>query len=307
LAWEAAQQLPPGEGVVPDRLLLTAAGLLAVVRVVDREADRSDPHLWHSTNGRSWSELTSPTWQAIWTGEPYLIDVTSGQAGMVALAGGPTGALALFSADGGQSWQATTLATGSGAAARSVVATERGFVAVGVVDGEWDPVLHRILGGRSAAWTSIDGTTWQPAVVAPASGTERLTFTAIYAAADGLLAGAADTSGGVPGAAGQIWISDAGSRWEWLGAPGDAVPYGSLNADGARMLILDDGFSHFDPNNASPWPGFRSGWTSLDGRTWTPVSFTGQLMAEQSFNGWWLTRDGLVLSGTNQVWLARPD
>jgi hypothetical protein len=68
------------------------------------------------------------------------------------------------------------------------------------------------------------------------------------------------------------------------------------------MLILDPG--NWSPFSEMPWPGYRSGWTSLDGRTWTPVTFSGQLMDQQSFDGWWLTGQGLVFSGTHQVWLA---
>jgi hypothetical protein len=128
-----------------------------------------------------------------------------------------------------------------------VVATEHGFVVVGVVDGQRDPQLDEVLDGRSADWTSSDGRSWQAAEIQPAADADRLTFTGAYAAAEGLLAIATDTTA---------------------------------------------------------WPGYRSGWTSLDGRPWTPVTFSGQLMDQQSFDGWWLTGQGLVFSGTHQVWLA---
>ncbi len=172
------------------------------------------------------------------------------------------------------------------------------------MDGQWDPQLSEVLHGSRAAWTSSDGRSWHVAEIQPATNADanRLTFTGVYAAAGGLLAMATDTTGSVPGSPAQAWASADGRRWEPLGVLGQVVPRGALAADGVRMLILDP--DDQPPFSETPNPGYRRGWTSLDGRTWTPVAFSGQLMDQQSYDGWWLTGHGLVFSGTNQVWLA---
>jgi hypothetical protein len=221
----------------------------------------------------------------------------------VAVGSSPTGALVTFSSDGGQTWQVGSLQAGTGVEARSVVATPDGFVTVGATGGQWDPQLLQVLGGSRAVWTSSDGLAWQAANIKPATNADRLTFTAVYAAADGLLAVASDTSGSVPGFTPQYWASTDGRTWDPLGVRGTVVPCGQVYADGVRMLILDAACT-VDLSDETPWPGYLSGSTSLDGRTWTPVSFSGQLMDQQSADGAWLTSQGLIYSGTDRVWLA---
>ncbi len=302
MAWTLAQSLAPGEEQTPVRLLVTHDGLLAVLNVIDPAANRAHPQLWHSTDGRTWQELSSPTWAAAWAAGSRLMNLASGPAGVVAVGGGAAGAAALFSADDGRSWQVTTLAADSGSQARGVVATAQGFVAVGVIDGEWDTQLIEVLHGRSAAWVSADGRSWQPAGIQPTEDADRLTFTGVHAATEGLLAIASDTSGSVPGQPGEVWASADGRRWQPLGRRGEVVPAGDLRGDGVRMLILGTG--DWSPFGDTPWPGYVSGWTSLDGRTWMPVSFSGQLMDQESADGWWLTDRGLVFSGSSVIWVA---
>ena len=296
VSWQVTQRLAPGEELLPWRLLATDDSLLAMIRT-----SGGAPELWSSTDGRTWRLRSSPTWRATWAAGSRLETIASGRAGLVAVGVGPTGALALFSADDGRSWQASTLAAGVGSEARSVVASGQGFVVVGVADGRLDAQLHQVLNGRSTAWTSPDGLGWQAATVEPVAD-DHLTFTGVYAAADGLLAIGSDTTGSVPGRPSQAWTSDDGRRWEPQGVMGRVVPRGTLAGDGVRMLILDPG--DWSPFSQAPWPGYRSGWTSLDGRTWLPVSCTGQISDQQSYDGWWLTSQGLILSGSDEVWLA---
>jgi hypothetical protein len=302
VTWRVAQRLSAGEELTPRLLLTTDAGLLAVINVIDESADGAFPHLWSSTDGRSWQELSSPSWQAAWSTGRRLLDVVSGPNGLVAVGSSSSGAVALFSADDGRNWQATTL-PGTAVEARSVVVTSAGFLAVGAVGGKWNATMQEVLGGSRAAWTSPDGRSWQTSEIEPAADADGLTFTGVYAAADGLLALASETSGSVPGRRPQFWASENGRRWESLGVGGQVVPCGDLAADGVRMLILGD-VCPTDWNDDTPFQGFRSGWTSLDGLTWTPVSFSGQLMDQQSWDHWWLTDTGLIFSGTNVIWRA---
>jgi hypothetical protein len=303
LTWQVTQRLAPDRELTPRWLLAAGDGLVAVFNVVDPASDSARTELWRSSDGRSWQELSSPTWEAAWPTARDLMQLSSGPAGLVAVGRDSDGALALFSADGGRTWQPATLAGDSEAEARGISATAHGFVAVGVVGGRWDSDSRQVLGGSPASWTSLDGRTWQPAEVAPATDAGGLTFSGVYAATDGLLAAATDTSGSVPFRPGQDWASTDGRQWQPLGRPGPVVPCGALAADGVRMLVLGDVCS-MDPSDDTPWPGYLAGSTSLDGRTWSPVSFSGQLMDQQSFDGWWLTGQGLIFSATGQLWLA---
>lgn len=299
LIWRMTQRLDGSGEFLPRRVITTDSGLLAVI---DGPVGGSGPTLWASADGASWAERTSPTWTAAWATDRFLTDVAIHASTIAAVVRSPGGPEMLISVDAGLHWQAVRLPGEPVIEARSVTSTVDGFVLVGVSAGQPDDAGTGVRGGRSAAWTSADGLAWQPADVAASADADAFTFARVVAGRDGYVAIAADVRGTAPSLPSRAWASTDGTAWSPLGVLGTVVPRGSLAGDGVRMLDLDPGA--WSPFDGTPWPGYERAWTSSDGRAWTPVTFSGQLMDQESFDGWWLTPTGLVFSGTDRTWTA---
>lgn len=131
-----------------------------------------------------------------------------------------------------------------GAALHGVAGTGGGLVAVGAHDG-------------AAAWTSTDGTTWQPARVRGGDATPQLRAVAI-APSSGLALGGDDLRSS------RVWTSSDGTTWRRRA--GATVADGRVNGlatDGERWIAVGD---LIDREGG----GSRGGaiWTSRNGRSW---------------------------------------
>jgi len=317
LNWTITQQVDLPEDWSFEHVLPVGDGLLAFsnVRGYSCPGDTSpcppaefsfSPRLWYSTDGSTWTEVDSPSWRA-----------ASQQSGIVALASGEAGLVALFH-DGSVAhtsdavtWQYVAgLPASQTAIVHDVAAYDGGFVIVGR-DGVRD-VLSEVSPqpapglGRPAAWISPDGVTWRQADV-EGSQVQGGELREVAAGAGGLFATGIATS-----VEEQFhdpthgWASADGATWGIVGQLGVDLPPVSVmstsevTGDEQRMLIL---------GSETPGSSVMAVSVSTDGVTWSRLAFTGatatlphiQLGADDLgmfARRAWLLPDGVLLLGT---------
>jgi hypothetical protein len=285
LHWTMADQVKLPQDWYFERLVPVGDGLLAIsaVRGYDCPATVSpcppadfdfSPRLWYSPDGRTWSQVDSPSWR-----------VVGARTGLINVVSGPAGVLALFY-DGsvahtsdGRSWQSVSaLPASASAIVKNAAAFAGGFVVVGR-DGERDVMSEAgpqpaPSQGRPAAWISADGVTWTEAELdgTTVQGGE---LREVAAGADGFFAagiGEAVDTQAHPLTHG--WASVDGTTWTMVGRLGEDLPLfgGSLVAqgfvvgDGSNMLI-------FGPESATSAAVVAH--ASTNGFSWQLLSFSG--------------------------------
>jgi hypothetical protein len=342
VAWDVVQELEPILDPHADTFTLTKApeavvpagdGLLAMGFYGWGGGPRT---LWHSSDGLTWSEVESPTWNDAWQGATVR-GIAGGPAGVVAIGFegsgccmNPMGAPIVLHSSDGSMWEPVTPEAPPPALLSDVASFAGGFVLggrVGERDGtDEDPIY--IGTGVAAVWSSPDGRTWTAATV---EGVEPVRGGGLWdfaVGANGLFAtghasAVDDTHPGFYGHGDAVlsgWASTDGSRWRYLGEAGDELPAirlptwdlhsSDLESDGVRMLALV---------REGPGSIALAGWTSLDGVTWTRLAFTGSQpptrdppITEEEVAQWGatggvesarLTRDGVVVRGS-MAWVA---
>ena len=181
---------------------------------------------WHSTDGKVWSSLSSPTLGGI--GGPRA--VTAVATGYVAVGAGNGVEAAWTSPDGG-AWTPAAIRPGAlpGSVMLAVAMKPGGsLLAVG---GGADPT-------RVAAWASLDGTAWRPLDGVPADSAWRT----VVAVPDGWIVL------GNRGPTGTAWRTDDGTDWTPLQVPpGVALFDDAVVVDGRLVAVGNDstGYSSF--------------------------------------------------------------
>ncbi len=238
-------------------IFATSSGLVAVVNLVG--SPRS-VEVWTSIDGRTWQRRD----QLALTGAA--ITSLAARDGTIAAAGiDASGSAILWSSTDGAPWSPRQLPARG--IARSVAAVGDGFVALGR-DGEPDAGSGGISApgvARPAAWTSPDGRTWTDARVegSPAPGAQLLS---LFQVTDGLFAIGSDaTAPGQNARSPLIWSSADGRDWRIVGPP---EHWGLASGNGRQAVI----FYYADFGTTA-----LGAWSSLDGRVWIPLQFTGDV------------------------------
>ncbi len=268
-------------------------------------ADLSN-RLWSSADGKTWTQIDSPSWRAAWPTGAGSLKVVGGPAGVVAVA--PSGHLVVHSTDG-KTWERIdSLPAVTGVIIRDVATFSGGFVIVGR-DGEPDPFSQ--VGpqpppgvGRPAAWLSADGATWVAAQV-PGSDVAGGELRAVAAGANGLFAIGImrpiqdalqpPTTG---------WASADGRTWRVGGELGADLP--------DTELLVGDGVHLVTLGSASPGSPTLAASGSTDGAAWTRLAFSGPTSTLPGIGKWnppsgmslvaaWVASDGVIISGTGSI------
>jgi hypothetical protein len=220
------------------------------------------------------------------SGQGYLVDVTDGDAGLVA---------AGYAFPG---WHATAWTSGDGLAwARQLVDEAEETFLQGIAATADRYVAVGRAGIDAAAWTSPDGITWERARGPdPEPGLETR-MTSVAAGPDGVVAGGWAGSPTAPTRP-RLWWSPDGRAWETVSAdPGTA---GDV-ADEARISSVSRGPSGWvavgTTGRACCLTGSTS-WTSPDGRTWTRHP-TGEALATGQVASVAVTPDGYLAVGSD--------
>ena len=245
---------------------------------------------WTSPDGRAWTpHVLPPEWLASPAGLPPLL--AAGPARLLVATTGPRARLAT-STDGSQ-WRLLPAATFPARfALNDLRATARGYVAV----GRWTTAGNE---ARAAAslWSS-DGLHWPQAPTflptTPDAGPSVGPAGVLLVANDGMVAVGRGVA--TPGASLWWWSAD-GRRWAALPAfpplgPAPCAgngcgqqPNGALVGDGSRLLAIRGG-----PDGGA--------WVSADGRSWTPLSMSGEIPAAGATQAVLLPGGALLSDGT---------
>ena len=268
----------PRSGLVPARIL-AALGLIFV-----------NPMLANASLSEPWAATEFDGMQAIASGHGRYVAVGS--------LGSPAQAAAWTSTDG-LNWNATTVAASLiGADMTDVVATEDGFVALGVASEDADAIGERVL-----AWASPDGLEWQSAVVrVPTKSGFEVAVTRVADGPDGLLALGTFIGQGRGGQ--RLWRSADGLKWERAKLPAaNGRTWTSVVSVPQGYLLLGQSIS-----------GVAYNWHSADGTTWERLLGTPQLydvavsgagaLVGMGYEDLWRSPKGL--RGWRKV-LTRPD
>lgn len=167
--------------------------------------------------------------------EPWSVAVSPG--GVLVAAGrgslGPESGIRLWQSADGVTWQpgpVLTDASGAFVTVTALAATESGFVLV--VNADLVGVSR-----YSVLWHSVDGISWQPAVLPPLADGEMLADLA----AVGEQFVAIDSSG-------NLWTSTDGASWEALPGPtGSGARGGLLVTIGDRLALVGSTVGHITP------------------------------------------------------------
>jgi hypothetical protein len=258
--------------------------------------------VWTSPDGEHWTRIADAS---MFEGAS-VSTITDGPAGLVAV--GDTGwdRPAIWVSADGTRWRRLSLpaAVFAGAHFSSVRATASGYVLAGgtgtqrvsVTGGE--PSNQTV---EPAGWWSPDGRTWTKAIVERV-GEHGSNLGSISVGADGLVA-VGYGSGGHEGVA---WTSADGRAWQpiapgYFGAPPAAPGVPTLPS----FTISDDG-THLVAVGVAEGLALRM-WTSSDGVTWRPLSFSGATDAiplwpgdpmQPMFDRAFVVPDGLVITAT---------
>jgi hypothetical protein len=273
LHWTLAQTEEPvpdaSQGGIPERLVPVGDSLLAMDHPFS-----GAPRLWRTNDGSTWSTLDSPTWRdALATNT--LVSVAAGPSGAVVVGAEERSLPLIIHSYDGLTWDRVDLTAAFDKAFLWDVTTYAGgFAIVGRI-GEPDVIGGEPAVGRPAAWRSADGVTW---VAADVEGTEATgaRLETVIAGADGLFATGRQTDTTVLSGQGPAsgWASTDGRSWQLVGEMGAGLPLGdqfiganSFVGDGAHMVMF---------GRESCKTTELSAWTSLDGVTWTQLTFSGE-------------------------------
>jgi hypothetical protein len=309
LRWTIAQEDNPidqsyqgFEEQIPARLVPAGNALLAIGFKPD---PAGAPRLWRSDNGSSWSALDSATWRDVWTADTF-ISATGGPTGLVAIGtvgpwccANPQGPPVIIHSSDGVTWDRLDLSSAfDNAYFRDVTAFSGGFVIIGRVGEKqvMDPIPAV---GRPAAWTSVDGVNWLASEV---EGSEVLgaALSTVIAGADGIFAtGRQNYTEGEPNPL-SGWASTDGRSWQLLGEIGTDLPLATGNpamvaGDGAHMVMF---------GRESCKTTELLAWTSLDGMTWTQLTFSGETSYLPTISGPICNDDGTEGSSVGNVGLS---
>jgi hypothetical protein len=253
LRWERTATFPARPSI-----FATSTGLLAVI---NRSGPPPSVETWTSNDGRGWK----PQGGLAFAGAA-ITSLASRGSSLIAAGVEADGRSIVLSSDNGAPWtRVQPLAPR--AIVRAVVGVSDGFVALGR-DGEPDAGSGGVGSpgvGRPAAWTSPDGRVWSAARVegTPAPGAQ---LAGLFKVSDGLFAIGSDSS-----ASGQnprsplIWASADGRDWRIVGPP---EHWGRAGANGRQAIV----FYYADFGTTA-----LGAWSSLDGRIWNRVSFSGDV------------------------------
>lgn len=291
------------ERVVGLRSGLVAIGTSGALRCVPPEGEGQvcDPlpvGIWTSADGRHWRQAAAP---ATFAGATISGVASNGQL-LVLIGSTGWNQPGIWTSPDGATWQRANLPAATFAEAHLVglTAERGGFIVTGQTGGA-EPLCCAGGWGLStpAAWFSLDGHTWQAAVVDRAAPVPDGQIARVFAGGTGLVAwGSPETSPG--------WASADGRRWSTL--PGQAgVPEVPRASDGTRILGEGSG------------AGNRSGlWSSVDGRSWRPLADAGELdqapawsvPGAATWDSMFVFANGLGLVGQNgtdqqPVWFAQ--
>jgi len=267
-----ARQSTPDGNVIVDHIVRVGDGLLAVGNaVMNGPGEKPDfaPLLWVSSDGRSWTQLHSPTWDTALRGMG-VSRLLSGPQGVLALSIG-TDPIVLFSPDG-SNWTRATLPVTVQAIANDAIAYEGGFVIVGR-DGQPDHFSEAVMEsqsppgvGRPAAWISADGVHWTEAAV---EGNEvaGAGLGQVVAVRAGLLAVGINSTADFYDGKMTSWTSADGRTWSiardatWPVRAG-LIP--TLTSDGVRAVVF----------SSAPEGSVLAAWATSDGVDWARLAFT---------------------------------
>jgi hypothetical protein len=222
-------------------------------------------HASSSTDGVHWSAPT--TVPAGFKGNIAIESIVEGPTGLLALAypygdtcGGPESVAAMWTSKDGRSWQRlpVTKSFPSGSV-QTIAGGDAGFIALGT---------HGT-GDDQALWTSQDGRTWTPRKL-PTVTSGTLALDAAESFADGfVLLGSVLGEGGCGGPGHvrpAVWFSRDGASWTRSSLPGASTdPNAGLQI---RPLLGRLFVTQSVPGNDTT----LNGWTSTDGRTWSPTA-----------------------------------
>jgi hypothetical protein len=242
----------------------------------------SAPRLWSSEDGSTWTLLDNPSWRDALTNNT-LISVASGPTGIVVVASEgsgfrPQGLPLIIHSSDGVTWDRLDLsAVFDRAYFWDVTAYTGGFAIVGRIGEPNVLAADESARGVPAAWTSADGVTWLAAEVegSEAPGAALLT---VVAGADGLFATGYPTEWTSWQSPRSGWASTDGRSWQLVGQAGTDLPLAtdlglavdyptSVVGDGAHMVMF---------GRESCKTTELLAWTSLDGVTWTELTFSGE-------------------------------
>ena len=254
LRWERTTE-DSSFSAIPDRLVRTATRLIAF-------GARNDAPLsvqaWTSFDGRTWRPETTLALSGL-----GLVAVAAHDATIVAAGVDENGTSAIWRSVDGAAWSASK-SLSEHAIVRGVASVADGFVALGR-EGQPDVASGGIGSpgiGRPAAWWSGDGRTW---IAGQVEGVEAPGAQLIQAfgVADGLFAIGSDNPTATRSAS--LWSSTDARDWRLIGPP---ARWGFAATNGEQAVVLAFGGVGRDPE----------GWTSFDGRLWTPLDFSGDLI-----------------------------
>jgi hypothetical protein len=242
---------------IPNRLVMTASRLFAFGA---RMETPESPEVWSSVDGRTWQRQDSLALPGRGLGAVAGRDTT-----MVALGLDQNGRSMIRRSIDGAAWTEVK-SPSDRAIIRNVASVADGFIALGR-EGQPDTGSGGV-GlpgvGRPAAWWSGDGGTWTPLKVEgdEAAGAQ---LVELFKVADGFFAAGSDnTVSGRSARTAALWSSTDGRDWRLIGAP---PHWGFAAANGKQAVVLAFGGGRSDPE----------GWTSFDGRQWTPLELTGDV------------------------------
>jgi tRNA A-37 threonylcarbamoyl transferase component Bud32 len=271
-------------------------GTIVAVGHDDRGGDRNAA-VWTSSNATRWDRVSSAAFGG--TGEQRIDGVAVLGEKVVAVglqaAGGDADPAVWTSGDDGATWQRVDAVTGglhetgNRARMRFVAAGPSGLMAVGheATTGSFD----------AAAWTSADGTNWNPASSASFDGPGHEDMLGVTAFGNEWVAVGYGTVAGERDAA--VWVR-SGEAWsriedESFGGPGDQQINAVIAASSGLVAVGSD---------ASGGDGDAAVWTSTDGRAWdrvVPIETTFGGLGAQSMYTLALFNSVLVAGGSSQT------
>ncbi len=237
-------------------IFATSSGLVVVVNLVG--APRS-LETWTSVDGRSWQRQDRLALTGV-----AITSVAARAGAMVAAGLDTSGRTMVWSSTDGAPWSPRQLP--ARAIVGSVAAVGDGFVALGR-DGEPDAGSGGIAApgvGRPAAWTSVDGRTWTEARV-EGSAAPGAQLSSLFRVTDGLFAIGSDAAPGQNTRSPLIWTSADARDWRIVSPPDH---WGLASANGQQAVL----FYYADFGTTA-----LGAWSSLDGRVWALLQFSGDL------------------------------
>lgn len=264
LRWERTTDGSTFSGI-PGRIVATATRLIAFG---GRSENPESLEAWATVDGRIW-QCQDPL-AMVGAG---VVGIAARDRTIVAAGTDPSGGTTMWRSVDSAAWRQVQSPPGH-AIVRSVAAVADGFIALGR-EGQPDTASGGVgvRGvGMPAAWWSADGQIWSAVHVdgIEAPGAQ---LSGIFRVADGFLAIGSDNAASQRSPL--LWSSTDGRDWRLIGPP---ARWGFASANGKQAVVFAFGGVGADPE----------GWTSFNGREWTPLKSTGdvnQIPVTQQFVG----------------------